>query len=107
MTVSRFDDVIDAIDDLIEDEIVEPAPVRFTANTLSDQDIDDFITATLARGEDGMGTPAATTVVAVRRPRVTFEFMMAANNEYRSRGGEDGYAIGTVAHALLRLLDQS
>ena len=36
-----------------------------------------------------------------------FEFMMAANNEYRSRGGEDGFAIGTVAHALLRLLDQS
>lgn len=64
MTVSRFDDVIDAIDNLIEDEIIEPAPVRFTANTLSDQDIEDFISATLARGEDGMGTPAATTVVA-------------------------------------------
>ena len=69
MTVSRFDDVIDAIDDLIEDEIVEPAPVRFTANTLSDQDIDDFISATLARGEDGMGTPAATTVVAPVPPQ--------------------------------------
>ena len=34
-----------------------------------------------------------------------FEFMMAANNEYRARGGTDGMAIGTVAHALLRLLD--
>ena len=34
-----------------------------------------------------------------------FEFMMAANNEYRARGGSDGFAIGTVAHALLRLLD--
>ena len=34
-----------------------------------------------------------------------FEFMMAANNEYRARGGTDGMAIGTIAHALLRLLD--
>lgn len=33
------------------------------------------------------------------------EFMIAANNEYRARGGQDGFAIGTIAHALLRLLD--
>lgn len=36
-----------------------------------------------------------------------WEFMTAANDEYRKRGGTDGFAIGTVARALLRLLDQS
>lgn len=34
-----------------------------------------------------------------------FEFMMRANEEYRSRGGTDGGHIGAVARALLRLLD--
>lgn len=65
MTVSRFDDVIGAIDLLIEDE--QPAPVRFTPPTLSDREIEDFITATLARGEDGMG-PATPAVVAPTVP---------------------------------------
>jgi hypothetical protein len=34
-----------------------------------------------------------------------FEFMMAANREYRERGGTDGGHIGAVAHALLKVLD--
>lgn len=34
-----------------------------------------------------------------------FEFMQAANAEYRSRGGTDGGHIGAVAHALLLVLD--
>jgi hypothetical protein len=33
-----------------------------------------------------------------------FEFMMAANREYSSRGGTDGGHIGAVAEALLRLV---
>jgi hypothetical protein len=33
-----------------------------------------------------------------------FEFMTAANAEYRKRGGKDGGHIGAVAEALLRLL---
>jgi hypothetical protein len=33
-----------------------------------------------------------------------FEFMQAANREYRERGGQDGGHIGAVAHALLNLL---
>ena len=65
MTVSRFDDVIGAIDLLIEDE--QPAPVRFTPPTLTDREIEDFITATLARGEDGMG-PATPAVAAPTVP---------------------------------------
>lgn len=35
-----------------------------------------------------------------------FEFMMAANTEYRSRGGKDGGHIGAVAHALISLLGE-
>jgi hypothetical protein len=38
------------------------------------------------------------------RPTPRFEFMMAANKEYRSRGGTDGGHVGAVAEALLRLL---
>jgi len=34
-----------------------------------------------------------------------FEFMQAANAEYRKRGGKDGGHIGAVAHALLKVLD--
>jgi hypothetical protein len=34
-----------------------------------------------------------------------FEFMMAANKEYRERGGTDGGHIGAVATALLKVLD--
>lgn len=37
-------------------------------------------------------------------PTPRFEFMMAANKEYRERGGTDGGHIGAVAEALLRLL---
>jgi hypothetical protein len=37
-------------------------------------------------------------------PTPRFEFMMAANSEYRERGGTDGGHIGAVAEALLRLL---
>lgn len=76
MSVSRFDSVIDAIDLLIEDEVVEPAPVRFSPNGLSDREIEAFIDATLARGEDGMG-PAQPVVAPpvpvtpVRRPART------------------------------------
>ena len=33
-----------------------------------------------------------------------FEFMQAANAEYRERGGEDGGHIGAVANALLKVL---
>lgn len=33
-----------------------------------------------------------------------FEFMMAANKEYQSRGGKDGGHMGAVAEALLRLI---
>lgn len=33
------------------------------------------------------------------------EFMMAANREYRSRGGTDGGHIGAVANALKMILD--
>lgn len=33
------------------------------------------------------------------------EFMLAANREYRERGGEDGYALGTIPDALIRVLD--
>lgn len=70
MSVSRLNDVIDAIDGLIEDEVVEAAPVRFTPGTLTDEEIEDFITSQLARGEDGFG--AATTVVTpVPAPRPT------------------------------------
>lgn len=58
MSVSRLNDVIDAIDGLIEDEVVEPAPVRFTPGTLTDEEIEDFITSQLARGEDGAATVA-------------------------------------------------
>ena len=61
MSASGFNSVIDAIDTLIDEE-VEDAAVRFAPSTLSDQDIEDFITATLARGEDGTGP--ATTVAA-------------------------------------------
>lgn len=61
MSVSRFDDVIGAIDSLIDEEI-ELAPVRFAASTLTDRDIEDFITAQLARGEDGTGAATATVV---------------------------------------------
>lgn len=35
-----------------------------------------------------------------------FEFMQAANAQYRDRGGKDGGHIGAVAHALINLLDQ-
>lgn len=34
-----------------------------------------------------------------------FEFMQAANAEYKSRGGEGGGHIGAVAEALLKLLE--
>jgi hypothetical protein len=37
-------------------------------------------------------------------PTPRFEFMMAANAEYRERGGTDGGHIGAVAEALLRLI---
>lgn len=37
-------------------------------------------------------------------PTPRFEFMMAANSEYRSRGGTDGGHMGAVAEALLRLM---
>ena len=57
MTVSRFDDVIGAIDTLIDEEI-ELTPVRFAAPTLTDREIEDFITAQLAAGEDGGATAA-------------------------------------------------
>lgn len=33
-----------------------------------------------------------------------FDFMMAANKEYRERGGTDGGHIGAIAEALLRLI---
>lgn len=45
---NRFDDVIGAIDALVESD--EPAPVRLRPNTLSDDDIDDLVSASLARG---------------------------------------------------------
>jgi hypothetical protein len=35
-----------------------------------------------------------------------FEFMMAANAEYRKRGGKDGGHIGAVATALINLVLQ-
>lgn len=35
-----------------------------------------------------------------------FEFMQAANHEYRRRGGQDGGHIGAIAEALLRILAQ-
>jgi hypothetical protein len=35
-----------------------------------------------------------------------FEFMQAANAEYRSRGGTDGGHIGAIAHALLKLIGE-
>lgn len=62
MTANRFDDVIGAIDALFA-EAVEPAPVRFSPNGLSDREIEDFIDAQLARGEFGTG-PAVSTAVA-------------------------------------------
>lgn len=34
-----------------------------------------------------------------------FQFMQAANNEYRSRGGKDGGHIGAIAEALIRILN--
>ena len=61
MSASGFNSVIDAIDTLIDEE-VETAPVRLTPNTLSDREIDDFITSCLERGEDGTG-PATTVAV--------------------------------------------
>ncbi|QDM57665.1 hypothetical protein SEA_GROUPTHINK_85 [Mycobacterium phage Groupthink] len=34
-----------------------------------------------------------------------FEFMQAANREYRRRGGTDGGHIGAIAEAVIRILD--
>lgn len=34
-----------------------------------------------------------------------FEFMQAANAQYRERGGQDGGHIGAIANALIKLLD--
>ncbi|AGM61600.1 hypothetical protein SEA_SOILDRAGON_85 [Mycobacterium phage SoilDragon] len=34
-----------------------------------------------------------------------FEFMQAANREYRRRGGTDGGHIGAIAEAIIRILD--
>lgn len=73
MVVSRFDDVINAIDNLIDDE-VQTAPVRFPPNTLSDSEIEAFIDATMARGEfggaewDQTATPVAAPPVRTTRP---------------------------------------
>jgi hypothetical protein len=38
------------------------------------------------------------------RPTPRFEFMMAANTEYKNRGGTDGGHIGAIAEVLLRLI---
>jgi hypothetical protein len=37
-------------------------------------------------------------------PTPRFEFMLAANKEYRKRGGKDGGHIGAIAEVLLRLV---
>jgi hypothetical protein len=36
-----------------------------------------------------------------------FEFMMACNDEYKSRGGTDGGHIGAIATAVLKVLSDS
>lgn len=67
MSASRANDVIGAIDALLA-ECVEPAPVRFSPNGLSDREIEDFITESLARGEGGMGSAAPVAAPPAPRP---------------------------------------
>jgi hypothetical protein len=91
MTIIESADYEETRQRLVKDPIV----IAMAEEIKRDKDYKNFDISMLVHNEDPNDP----------RPTPRFEFMMAANKEYQSRGGKDGGHIGGIAEAILRLVN--